>query len=322
MTRVFASITVAVAALVLTACVRVQKPDVRPTAAIPGATLWVDPGDLRTHDLLNGPWGAERAPRPDAPYSFVERKHSGVNPGMTVVDPQGREWSVKQMPPGALDLEAQVEVTLSRLLSAVGYHQAPVYFLPKFTLKDDWGTHTEVGGRFRLKDTNLKDAGSWAWHRNPFIGSRPYQGLLVFMMMFNSTDLKDNNNSIYEYKIGDRIERWFAVRDLGAALGDTNRLGPYKNDPDAFARAPFIVGFTNENFVQFAYTGYYERYVRDRISPEDVAWISRLLGGLTDKQWHDAFQAGGYDPQIANRFIETLHEKIREGQTLARRPPA
>jgi hypothetical protein len=319
MTRVSVSLAALVALIASTGCVRVKRPDVQPAAAPPGATLWVDPGNLQTRDLLYGPWGVERAPRPDATYTFVERKHSGVNPGMTVVDPQGREWSVKQMPPGALDLEAQVEVTVSRLLSAIGYHQAPVYFLPKFTLKDDWGTHTEVGGRFRLKDKMLKDAGTWAWHQNPFIGSRPYQGLLVLMMMFNSTDLKDSNNSIYEYRIGDRVEQWFAVRDIGSALGDTRRLGPYKNDPDAFEQEPFIIGVTSSNYVQFAYTGYYERYVRNRLSPADVVWASRLLGELTDKQWRDAFQAGGYDPQTAGRFIRVLREKIRDGQALSRR---
>jgi hypothetical protein len=194
-----------------------------------------------------------------------------------------------------------------------------VYFLPKFTLKDDWGTHTEVGGRFRLKDKMLKDAGTWAWHQNPFIGSRPYQGLLVLMMMFNSTDLKDSNNSIYEYRLGDHVEQWFAVRDIGSALGDTRRLGPYKNDPDAFEQQPFIIGVTNRNYVQFAYTGYYERYVRNRLSPADVVWASRLLSELTDKQWRDAFQAGGYDPQTAGRFIRVLREKIRDGQALSRR---
>jgi len=58
---------------------------------------------------------------------------------MTVRDPEGREWSVKQIPPGALDVEAKVEVTLSRLLSAIGYYQPADYFLPEFRLRDPWG---------------------------------------------------------------------------------------------------------------------------------------------------------------------------------------
>ena len=317
MTRTSAALA-GVVAFTLTACVRVKEPAVRPAPGSPGARLWSDPGNIPGKDLLYGYWGVKRAPNPKAVFTFVERKHSGVNPGMTVVDPEGREWSIKQIPPGALDLEAQVEVTLSRLLSAIGYFQPPVYFLPEFTLKDDWGTHIEVGGRFRLKDETLKETGSWAWHKNPFIGSRPYRGLLVLMMLFNATDLKDSNNSIFDYHGGDRVEQWYVVRDLGSALGDTRRLGPFKSDPDAFDREPFIIG-VEQNHVRFAYTGYYEKYVSDRITADDVVWTTRLLGALTDRQWHDAFRAGGYDQPTTARFLGTLRKRIHAGQTLLSR---
>ena len=180
----------------LTACAGVKRPAERPSPPIPGATLWEAPNDLSSRDLVHGPWGRERAPDPRATYTLVEMKHSGVNRGMTVVDPQGREWSVKQPYPGGLDDEAPVEVALSRLLSAVGYHQPPVYYLPTFQLKDDWGTHVATGGRFRLKEQSLKDEGAWRWEENPFVGTRPYQGLIVILMMFNSTDLKNSNNTL------------------------------------------------------------------------------------------------------------------------------
>src|SRR5262249_24178678 len=295
----------------------VKEPATRPSPAVAGATLWKAQVSPHAKDLLNGPWGAERATAQDVPYTFVEGKHTGVNPGMTVRDPRAREWSVKQIPPGRLDAEAQVEVTLSRLLSAIGYYQPPVYFLPAFTLKDAWSSHEEVGGRFRLKDKSLKEVGEGSWSENPFIGTRPYQGLLVLLLMFNRTDLKDSNNSIYEYRNGAHIERWYAVRDLGSALGDTRRYGPYKSDLDVFEKEPYIIG-VNHHFVRFAYSGYYERLMDDRIRPDDVRWASRLLGSLTDKQWHDAFQAGGYDPHTADRFISTLRKKIRAGRELPR----
>jgi hypothetical protein len=138
------------------------------------------------------------------------------------------------------------------------------------------------------------------------------------MMLFNSTDLKDSNNSIFEHRSGDRVELWYVVRDLGSALGDTRRLGPFKSDPDAFEQHPFIIG-VKRNYVQFAYSGYYEKYVRDRISPDDVVWATRLLGGLTDKQWRDAFRAGGYDQQTTARFLGTLRKRIHDGQALSSR---
>jgi hypothetical protein len=52
------------------------------------------------------------------------------------------------------------------------------------------------------------------------------------------------------------------------------------------------------------------------ISAGDVRWASELLAGLTDRQWSDAFRAGGYEPAVADRFIRRLHQKIADGQRL------
>ena len=196
-----------------------------------------------------------------------------------------------------MDFEGPVEIALSRLLSAVGYRQPPVYYLPTFTLKDDWGTHTEPGGRFRLDEKTLKSAGSWSWQENPFIGTRPYHGLLVLMMMFNATDLKNSNNSLYEYRNGDLVEQWYVARDIGSALGDWSRIAPRKGHAATFERQPFIIGVSNR-YVDFAYDGWYQKLVRNRITPEDVAWASNLLAQLSARQWRDAFSAGGYEPQV------------------------
>ncbi len=294
---------------------KVKPPAAQPTARVEGDSLWKAPTDLARRDLFNGPWGASRAPAPDGTYQLVEIKRTGVNPGMTVRDSQGREWSVKQITPGGLDDEGAVEVVVSRLLSAVGYHQPPVYYLPSFTLKDDWGTHTELGGRFRLKDESLNDRGAWSWQENPFVGSQPYQGLLVLLMMFNSTDLKNSNNTLYEYRNGAGAERWYVSRDVGAALGDCNRFVPLKGDPVAFERQRFILGVSN-GFVDFACTGWYQNLVRDRITPNDVQWASNLLAQLSERQWQDAFRAGGYQPPEAGRFIRKFREKIEEGRSL------
>jgi hypothetical protein len=152
----------AVFAVYLPFCTTEVRPTAPPSEA-PIASLWERPADLETRDLFNGPWPRNRAPDPQATYTFVEKKHHGVNPGMTVRDPQGRKWSVKQAPTDGQASEAPIEVVLSRMLSAVGYRQPPVYFLPSFTLADDQGTHVERGGRFRLHDKSLKDVGEWSW---------------------------------------------------------------------------------------------------------------------------------------------------------------
>jgi hypothetical protein len=311
----------AIVALSLTisaACAGVKVPKAQTTPAPPAASMWIEPTNLAERDLFLGQWGAEHAPDPKGVYTLVERKHTGVNLGMTVKDDKGREWSVKQPYPGGLDSEAPVEVALSRLLSAVGYHQPPVYFLPAFTLKDDFGKKVEVGGRFRLKQASLKETGLWKWEDNPFVGTKPYQGLIVMLMMFNSTDLKNSNNSLYEYRDGDLVQQWYVARDLGAALGDHNAISPRKNDPDSFERVPYLLGTANGH-VQFAYSSWYKNLVRDRIAVEDVVWASELLGRLSDKQWNDAFRAAGYEPAVANRYIAKLKEKVEQGRALGAR---
>ena len=312
-------LSIAVMAVLLTvtavSCARAKRPALQPSAPEPGATLWERPDDIASRDLYHGPWGRELAPDPNATYRFVERKHTGVNLGLTVLDAQGREWSVKQPYPGGLDDEAPAEVALSRVLSGAGYHQPPVYYLPAFTLKDDWGTHTEVGGRFRLKHDALDEAGVWQWEENPFIGSRPYEGLLAILMMFNSNDLKNSNNTLYERKRGNRTERWYVVRDIGSALGDLNRIAPRKNHVESFERQPFVLGFNN-GYVVFANNSLYKNLYRDRITAADVAWAANLLAQLSRRQWADAFRAGGYEPDVADRFIRKLHEKIEQGRVM------
>jgi hypothetical protein len=281
----------------------------------PPASLWQAPADIAARDLFYGPWGPRHAPDADDTYRLVQVKHSGVNPGLTVVDSRGREWSVKQAFPDGPD-EGPVEVVVSRLLSAVGYHQPPVYYLSTFTLTDDWGSRRHPGGRFRLKLAALKDRGSWSWQQNPFVGTRPYQGLLAILMLVNSTDLKNGNNTLYEHRSADGLQRWYVTRDLGAALGTTGRLAPAKGDADAFARDPFITG-VRDGFVKFDYGGWHQELVRGRVTVADLEWAAGLLAQLSDAQWRDAFRAGGYQPEVADRFVRALQGRIGEARRLA-----
>ena len=282
-------------------------------------SLWDEPDDLAHRDLYFGPWGAEHAPDPDATYEFLRPKLSGTNPGVVVRDPVGREWHVKQAPhpSSRRGNEGPVEVALGRVLTAVGYHQPPVYFLRSFKMADASGTHIEPGGRFRLHDHQLKDRGTWEWQQNPFVGTKPYQGLLAILMLFNSTDLKNANNTLYEFRPPEgRAELWYVVRDLGAALGETGRLEPTRNDPALFEQSRFTAG-VKSGFVRFDFRGLHRELIRHRVTVEDMRWASDLLSRLSDRQWSDAFRAGGYPDDVAVRFIAALRARIAEGRNLA-----
>jgi hypothetical protein len=297
--------------LYLPFCARVQDPVVTPDLDLHG--LWQPPANVAAQDLYFGPWGAELAPDPFEQYTLVERKHTGVNPGMTVRDTRGRQWSVKQAPPGGQPPEGPIEVVLSRVLSAIGYHQPPVYYLPSFSYRDSWGTRVEPGGRLRLKTRVLKDRGTWSWHTSKFVGTQPYQGLLVTLLLFNASDLKNSNNTLYEHRVGDLAEPWYVVRDLGTALGQTGRWAPRRGDAALLAADPFITG-VRDGIVDFSYRGWHQELVRGRIRVADVRWAAALLSQLTDRQWRDAFLAGGYTPASAEPFIAAIRSRIAQAE--------
>jgi hypothetical protein len=270
--------------------------------------LWEDPADLETRDLFWGPWGQAYAPAPDSTYSFVKEKTSGFSPGFTVTDPQGGEWSVKQGP------ESQVEVVVSRILSAVGFHQPPVYYLGTWKKQGGPGAAEQTAGRFRPKRDGLDDKGQWSWQQNPFVGTPQYGGLLSLMMLLNGSDLKNANNSLYEvdaasHSAGPR--HWYVVRDLGAALGETGRIEPRRGDPLVFGRIGFIRAVTGDR-VQFNYRGRHQELVR-HISTRDVRWMTQLVSRLSDRQWRDAFRAGGYGPETSASFIATIKARLHDG---------
>lgn len=294
---------------------------VRPSAAgkaTPMTAFWQAPGDLGARDLFTGPWGAANAPDPKATYRFVHLKKAGANPGVVVTDPAGRTWSVKQAAP-EWD-EGPVEVVLSRVLSAVGYRQPPVYYLPSFNVTDPSGSRVEGGGRFRLEHESLKEQGNWSWRMNPFVGTRPYQGLLVILLMFASPDFKNSNNMLYDVTREGSTEQWYVVRDLGGALGEFGIVRPKRNDPILFEQQGFITGFA-KGFVEFDHPIKQRALVEGRITPSEVAWAGNLLAGLSERQWQDAFRAGGYNPDVAARFIRKIRLNIAAAQQISIEPP-
>jgi hypothetical protein len=115
---------------------------------------------------------------------------------------------------------------------------------------------------------------------------------------------------------GGRTVDWYVVRDLGDALGKTGRFAPTRNNLEVFARTKFITG-VDDGFALFGdYRGLHAELLRRRITPEDVAWASALIGGLNDRQWQDAFRAGGYAPDVARQFISILRGRVAAAQRI------
>jgi len=285
-----------------------------PPAAID--ELWQEPVDLATRDLFHGAGGPALVPAA-ATFEFVARDTTGWSPGFDVRDAGGVEWSVKLGP------EAQTEVVVSRILWGIGFHQPPTYYVERWTLSGQ-ESGAQPAGRFRPDLKTQQVVGEWSWYENPFVGSRPYGGLVVANLILNSWDWKTSNNKIYQLSEPVRgLTRWFVVRDLGASLGKTTypavlkwfRLRGFgqgtRNDIDGFESQGFITRVDDDELA-FDYRGIY-RDVIDTVTPADVRWTCSLLSKLSDQQWSDAFRAGGYSPEQTARYVKKIKEKIAQG---------
>jgi len=275
--------------------------------------LWIDPGD-EARDLFWGIGGKKYAPESDAVYKFKDRDDIGFSSSYGVKDKNDVEWSAKIGP------EAQTEVVVSRILWGLGYHQPPIYYLPSWKLERDGQVRVESEARFRPKIKDLERLKEyWWWQQNPFVGTRELSGLLVVLMMFNSSDLKNDNNSIFKLKEPwDGTDRWFVVRDVGAALGETGKMFPRRNWLEGFEQHGFITAIDGDH-VQFDYVELHQELI-SMIHPADVLWAAQRMQRITDAQWHDAFRAANYADADAARFIHRLKEKIDDGLALRARP--
>lgn len=276
------------------------------------AELWDTPEANR--DLFWGIGGKALAPDPYAKYTVIEVKQGGFSSGLTVTDPDGRKWSAK-FPP-----EAPTEVVASRLLWGVGYHQPPIYYVGEWNADGAPARNPQLPARFREskpKELNGLETehGNWSYYRNPFVGTREMNGLLVLQVMLCNSDLKDEQNFIYKLKTPlEGAKRWYVARDLGLSFGRTGVFEPPRGDLQVFEQTPFIRGMAGQ-YVRFEWHGRH-RVLIDRMTPDDVRWICLKLQALTDRQWQDAFRAGGYALEIANRYIRRFKQKIDEGLAL------
>jgi hypothetical protein len=274
------------------------------------AEFWADPADPASRDLFWGAGGREAAPDPDGRWTFAGRDSTGYSRGFDVTDERGVKWSAK------VGEEAQSEVVASRLMWALGYRQPPVYYVDRWTLSGDTGwAGPREPARFRPALPGMKPDGDWAWHRNPFVGTQPWRGALVMMLILNNSDLKPSQNTVYDLDPPrDGVRRWYVVRDLGLSLGGTGMLWAKRNDIEEFEKEPFIKE-VSAGRVRFHHSGRWTGLFRD-LTPADVRWTCERLARLTPAQWNDAFRAARYPEDVAQRYIRRFQQKTAEGLAL------
>jgi len=306
-------VALAVAALATSAACqrRVQSTLPAPPTRPQLAELWIEPPANR--DLFWGVGGKALAPDPTASYTVIEIKRGGFSTGYTLKGPDDREWSAK-FPP-----EAPTEVTASRIHWGVGYHQPPIYYVMSWNAEKATAPNPQLPARFREKDPRLgggiEDAGPWSFYKNPFVGTRELKGLIVLQALLGNSDLKDDNNATYKLQRPlEGARTWYVTRDLGQTFGRTGVFQAPRGDIEIFEKTPFITGVVNGR-VKFDWRGRHD-VLLDEITPADVRWLCGRLQRLRDTQWRDAFRAGGFPQEDAERFIRRLKQKIAEGMAL------
>jgi hypothetical protein len=55
------------------------------------------------------------------------------------------------------------------------------------------------------------------------------------------------------------------------------------------------------------------------VAVDDLRWTLTLLSRLSQKQWLDAFRAGGYSADECARYVKTIREKLAHARSLIER---
>jgi hypothetical protein len=151
------------------------------------------------------------------------------------------------------------------------------------------------------------------------------------MALINNWDLKDENNSLYEYKHGEAgPERIYMVSDLGSSFGTSGRSwsrAMSKGNLQAYSHSKFISKVTSE-YVDFRFPTrpaciylftpweFFGRvhlsWIGRHIPRDDAKCIGQLYARLSPTQVSDAFRAAGYGPLEVQAFTACVEARIAE----------
>ena len=301
-----------------------KRKEGEPTPRLP-AVIWHQTIDVNQLNLFSGVGGKEDAPSPDAKYKFKKEDMSGTSPKFDVEDDHGVKWRVK------MGQEPRAETAATRLLFAAGYFVDEDFYidelhvegLPPLKRGQAFVTDGVVhGARLERRMKEVKKLGTWDWFKNPFVGTKEFNGLRIMMALVNNWDLKTVNNSIYE--VNDEAE--YAVSDVGATFGKTgDPLHRSKSVLKDYEDSKFIDKVTTD-FVDFVMhsrppliaavniPNYEKRThmqdVTKHVPRADAKWLGQRLSQLTEQQIRDCFRAGGYTQEEVEGYAAVIQNRI------------
>jgi hypothetical protein len=287
--------------------------------------LWHEVDTDAANDLRYGPGGAEYVPRP--PFQFAEELLTGSHPCIAVTDAKQRRWRVKW---GA---EAKPEAFCVRFAASCGYFAEVTHYVASGCIEGittldraramiaDDGRFTDA--RFELEDVRLRmffEEHSWAWHDNPFVGTRQLDGLKIIVMLLSNWDSKDrrdvargSNTAIFEHPVSRfASEARYLITDWGGAMGKWGMtvMSRGRWDVDGFeAQTPAFIAGIYDGVVDFGYQGQRSEIGRS-IPIGHVQWFYRRVRPITESALRTGLLVSGATEEEATRFARALRTRI------------
>jgi hypothetical protein len=286
--------------------------------------LWSDRGDAADLDLLNGPGGKEH--QPGNAFRFISESKGGTSPKFEVEDENGAKWKVK------LGREAKSETAATRLVWAAGYNVDENYYRAQIQVQgmkplsrgQEYVSSDGIVRGARLeRQRGEKKISKWSWYKNPFLGTREFNGLRVMVALINNWDLKEMNNGVYAASgTGEK----YRISDLGASLGRTgNCLSRSRGVIKDYEETKFVKKITPKDvdlvmhsrpfFLTIFNFPYYHARTRmesvaRHIPIADARWIGMRLSQLSPEQIRDCFRAAGFLPEEVEGYARIVSQRI------------
>jgi hypothetical protein len=287
--------------------------------------IWHHIDREEANDFRYGPGGPEYLPAP--PFEFVEEVKTGSHPCVAVHDARKRLWRVKW------GYEAKPEAFCVRFAAACGYFAEITHYLPSGRINGvtevtraremigEDGSFTDA--RFELEDRSVRmlfDEHSWAWHDNPFVGTRQLDGLKIIVMLLSNWDSKDrrdvsrgSNTAIFEYPVS-RLssEARYLITDWGGAMGKwgSTVVSRGRWDVDGFeAQTPGFIAAVRNGVVDFGYQGQRPE-IGHGIPVEHVRWFYRRARRISESALRTGLLVSGATEEEARRFASAILTRI------------
>jgi hypothetical protein len=303
---------------------RIRRAGPRPLLAT-RHRIWHEVHTEDANDLRYGPGGSAGVPAP--PFEFVEELMTGSHPCVSVRDATRRLWRVKWGD------EAKPEAFCVRFAAACGYFAEVTHYVASGHIEGvtmltrarpligEDGSFTEA--RFELEDRSVRmrfDEYSWAWHDNPFAGTRQLDGLKIVVMVLSNWDSKDrrdvsrgSNTAIFEYPVSRfASEARYLITDWGGAMGKWGATVVSRGRWDVAgfeAQTPGFVAAVHDGVVDFGYQGQRSEIGR-AIPVAHVRWFYRKAHRITERALRMGLLASGATDEEATRFARALMARI------------